>query len=860
MSRSEISIANGPMTRAPPGGLLQRIVWQVRHDIQEFRSTSRGRADETPAFQAYAVAKSLLVARLLALLGVTNLIFWAPTDLWVYRGTGLLRYLVAFRVLTLANLTASFLIFSTVSPSRQTAWRIVLWYWIVIGTIFGVFGYASTPAVPLLYTSLMIPTATAAFLVPLRMRVVMNLGGVAVFIGSYFGPHPDYWSYQFGDMLLVDLLFACATSLLLGHFIYRLERTSFAQRVAIEQHASELEELDRAKDTFVATISHELRTPLNSIMGLTDVMLDDKLAPETKGYVRTIRKSGEVLQRLINDVLDLAKIRAGKLEMEMHPLALQDVVENCVSLFMVATEEKSITLAYDVPSDIPELLGDEGRISQILLNLLSNAVKFTPSGEIVVVASWQAGAADQPPVITIKVADTGPGIPLHKRDLIFEEFTQVDASTSRRYGGTGLGLPIVRRLARLMGGEVTLDANVPQGCVFTVTLPMAVAPGTQEHSWALPTHITDRAPTVVVCAAHPLTRRRLVDSVARMGLPVEGADTDDVAATIVTRLRQEGRLVGGILLKQASMSAARFARSPLLPLAAGVPIIVIASSRAAADDSAALRNLGAQLILHRPVRRVELRDALVSVLGGEPSTINRYLSVPPRPRTASTRILAIDDVADNRALLQAFVKDRPVQIEAAAAGEEGLALFRANRYDAVFLDIQMPEMDGYAVIDRMRAFEREKDRSPTPIIALTAHVTAEHQLRIRQHGFTQHMTKPIRKREFLEVIGNLAPMEFPQASDSAVAISPDLSELLPAYFHNRREDTIALMRYVGEGNFHEIGRIGHKIQGSGGSYGFPDISAIGTRMEEAANRGDANAVKATITELENSIARHYGNA
>lgn len=272
-----------------------------------------------------------------------------------------------------------------------------------------------------------------------------------------------------------------------------------------DRRARALEEIDRTKDTFLAIVSHELRTPLNTVVGLTDALIDEPLPPAAREYVRTIQGSATALVSLVGDILDLTRLRAGRLDIEASAYSVRELVESTVGLLAQACQRKGLELSWVVEPQLPWLLGDPGRLAQILLNLAGNAVKFTDAGRVSVEARLSRADGEEPQLV-LRVVDTGPGIAPHQRETIFEEFTQIDGSTTRRYGGTGLGLPIVRRLAGLMGGVVSLAANEPQGCVFTVRLPARQA-GPDETARARLAQSRERPPPSVRAA---MPRRILV--------------------------------------------------------------------------------------------------------------------------------------------------------------------------------------------------------------------------------------------------------------------------------------------------------------------------------------------------------------
>jgi signal transduction histidine kinase len=383
-----------------------RVLASMRDDLRLLFAPVGAAQDAATDFESYRRARTLRAARAALMLGLFGLLFFLPTDFWIFAATPrLCREIIWFRLSAVLLGLPVYAALLRASVERSTP--VVVGCGLLCATYsFGFLGLVSGPAeVPLVFTAFFVPTMSVMFLLPLRQRILMVSGTSLGAMLAYYGPHPAYLSYRYNGMVWVFLIFGSATSVAFGHMLYLLEHGKFLQRLQIQQHAAKLEELDRLKDSFVSTVSHELRTPLNTIIGLTDLMLHDPPADQ-RAYVKTVHQSGETLLAIINDILDLAKIKSGKVELEHLPYAPGEVVDAVVGLFAVACGKKRLRLASSVPAGLPTLLGDARRLKQILTNLVGNAVKFTGRGEVNVDVSL---SRESQPMLTIAVSDTGAG-------------------------------------------------------------------------------------------------------------------------------------------------------------------------------------------------------------------------------------------------------------------------------------------------------------------------------------------------------------------------------------------------------------------------------------------------------------------
>jgi len=500
----------------------------------------------------------------------------------------------------------------------------------------------------------------------------------------------------------------------------------------------------RVKSDFLASMSHEIRTPLNAIIGMAELLSDTKLSTDQARYVGVFRNAGEALLSLVNDILDLSKIEAGQLILEQIDFDLVELIERSADIYALKTAAKGVELTVRIAPDVAERVrGDPARLRQVLLNLLGNAIKFTEHGEISVRVE-PASRWPGPGRVRISVCDSGIGIPADKQQEIFASFTQVDSSTTRKYGGTGLGLTISRKLVEIMGGEIWVESREGEGSRFHFEVPFGQA-ALAESPAAQPALLPA---TALVIDDSDSARGILCDILHGLVAGTRAARTAAEARALVRQLRvEQGRLEWIFCdARLPDADGIELARE-LATAAPECEVVVLLDSTQLGADLERVKGVARASFLVKPLKRREVRDVLVRKPAGEAAAADAPIS--PAGATSRARLLLVEDNPDNRLLIRTYLKKEPYDVDEAENGAIGVARFGEGRYDLILMDVQMPVMDGHEATRAIRDFERANGREPVPIIALTAHAVKEDMEKSLAAGCTAHLTKPIKKQVLL---------------------------------------------------------------------------------------------------------------
>lgn len=641
------------------------------------------------------------------------------------------------------------------------------------------------------------------------------------------------------------------------------------QNIELDLARKEALEASRIKSEFLANMSHEIRTPLNGILGFTNLLQKSELTPRQQDYLGTIEKSADSLLAIINEILDFSKIEAGKLVLENIPFNLRDLLQDTLTILAPAAHAKQLELLSLVYRDTPlSLIGDPLRLKQVLTNLVSNAIKFTRAGTIVIRAMLEDESADRAQ-LRISVQDTGIGLSDDDLRELFQAFSQADNSLSRQAGGTGLGLVISKRLIEQMGGEIGVDSTPEEGSEFWITLSL---PKARDDAEDLP-----RPPLLGRRAAalehHDLARQALQHQLEDCGLQVSGFDNLDSLLSAVAEARHSAQPIELAILgvSTQTLPPERLDQRIWELERLACKTLLLCPTTEQSLYHSLLPDAYSQLQA-KPACTRKLQRGLAELVSPRQSRAENKQSAPSRPPL----ILCVDDNPANLLLVQTLLDDMGAQVSIANSGYEAVEKAAEQTFDLIFMDVQMPGMDGRQATEAIRQQENERNQGPVPIVALTAHALANEKRALLQSGLDDYLTKPISERQLAQVVlkwtglalrnqssehtgisathNNLSVLDADEGLRLAAGKADLAADMLSMLLAGLPGDRQAIRQARDSGERNSLIERVHRLHGATRYCGVPQLRAACQRSETLLKQNDPAAQQA-LDELDAAIDR-----